>query len=218
MKSKGTVFVVDDDPEIRRSLTGLLEEVDLPVQTFSNAREFLEAYDPTRLGCMLLDVRMPGMDGIALHKTLKNKGITIPVIIITGHGDVTMAVEAVQRGALDFIEKPFRAQPLLERIHQALSLDAENRRRQAENEAIATRVALLSQRQRQVMALVVVGETTKVTASILGLSTKTVDYHRAKIMETMQARSVVDLARMLEVIENGQPPPLQNCHATAASS
>jgi FixJ family two-component response regulator len=217
MESKSTVFVVDDDPEIRRSLTRLLEEVDLAVQTYSSAREFLEAYDPGCQGCLVLDVRMPGTDGIALQKTLKEKGISLPVIIITGHGDVPMAVEAMQRGALDFIEKPFRAQPLLERINQALTQGAENHRRQAEKDAVAARVALLTARQRQVMALMAAGETTKTIAASLELSVKTVDYHRAKVMETMQARSMVDLARMLQVVENdGQP--LQNCHAGTASS
>jgi len=218
MESNGTVFVVDDDPEIRRSLTRLLEEVDLPIETYDNAQEFLEAYDPSRQGCLVLDVRMPGMDGITLHKTLQEKGITIPVIIITGHGDIPMGVEAVQRGALDFVEKPFRAQPLLERINQALAQDAETHRRQAKKEAIAARVALLTPRQSQVMALMVSGETAKTTAATLGLSVKTVDYHRAKIMEAMQARNVVDLARMVQVIENDQAPPLQNHHAGAASS
>lgn len=204
MESNGTVFVVDDDPQMRKSLTSLLEEVDLPVQTFGNAQEFLEAYDPACQGCLVLDVRMPGMDGIALHKTLQEKGSTIPIIIITGHGDIPMAVDAVQRGALDFIEKPFRVQPLLERINQALVQDAETRHHQAEKEAIAAGVALLTERQRQVMAFMVAGETTKSIAMTLGLSPKTVDHHRAQIMEKMRARSVVQLARMVHTVANDQ--------------
>jgi len=217
MEYKGTVFVVDDDAEIRKSLTRLLEEVDLSVQTYGNDRQFLDACDPACQGCLVLDVRMPGMDGITLHKTFEEKGIAIPVIIITGHGDIPMAVEAIQRGALDFIEKPFRAQPLLERIHQALARDAERCQRQAEHEAIASRMALLTARQREVMSFMVAGDSAKTIAVALGLSVKTVDYHRAKIMETMQARSVVDLARMVQSVDNnGQS--LQNYHAGAASS
>jgi len=215
MPADGTVFVVDDDPEIRASLTRLLEEVDLTVQAYSNAQEFLESYDPNCQGCLVLDVRMPGMDGLALQKTLKERGITIPVIMITGHGDVRVAVDALRAGALDFMEKPFRAQPLLERVNQALAQDAESHRRQAESGAIAARAALLTERQRQVMALMVAGETTKTMAAALGLSTKTVDYHRAKVMETMQARSVVQLVRMVQVLEKA-PQPLQNrCNPAA---
>ena len=159
---------------------------------------------------------MPGMDGIALHKTLTAQGITIPVIIITGHGDVGMAVEAVQRGALDLIEKPFRAQPLLERINQALVQDAEAHHRRADEEAIAARLTLLTERQRQVMSLVVSGETTKSIAMALGISPKTVDHHRAQIMEKMRARSVIDLARKVEAM-GSTPQASQHCAIDAPS-
>jgi len=217
MESKATVFVVDDDPEMRRSLTGLLEEVDLPVETYSNAREFLDAYDPASRGCLVLDVRMPGMDGISLQKTLKKKGVTLPVIVLTGHGDVPMAVGAVQRGAFGFLEKPFRAQPLLECINQALALDSETSRHREEKEAIAARVALLTPRQRQVMGLVVAGETTKTIAAALELSPKTVDHHRSQIMDKLQARSVADLVRTVQITEN-EPATFQNPRPAEESS
>ena len=197
MEPQGTVFVVDDDPDARQSLKRLIESVGLPVQTYGNAQEFLDAYDPSVRGCLLLDIRMPGMSGLDLQGELTAAGISIPIIMISGHGDIRMAVEAVQRGALDFIEKPFRAQPLLDRIHEALVRDTELRETEASKSAAAKRLAGLTFRERQVLDRVVAGESTKEIAANLGLSPKTVDWHRAKLMDKLQAHTPTELVRMV---------------------
>jgi two-component system response regulator FixJ len=192
----GTVYVVDDDRSMRASLRRLLEEVSLRCEGFGTANEFLEAYDPTSPGCLVLDVRMPGMSGIDLHKRLVAEGVTIPVIIISGHGDVPMAADAMRRGAMDFMEKPVSPQLLLDRIQQALTRDAETRRARTERDAVAARVTLLTRREREVVDLAVTGMTNKQIAAQLGVSPQAVDAHRAKAMKKMQANNVTELVRL----------------------
>lgn len=191
-----TVFVVDDDQAMRQSLTWLIESVGMKVETFDSAKAFLGSYYPGRAGCLLLDVRMPGMSGLDLQEYLIQHDIRIPVIIITGHGDVPMAVRAMKAGAVDFIEKPFNDEFLLDSIRNALSLDEHQRNRQAERAEIAARLALLTPREHEVMDMVTDGQSNKEIANQLGVSAKTVEAHRAKVMEKMSAGSLAELVRM----------------------
>jgi len=195
--SEPTVFVVDDEADIRDALRMLLASVKLKVETFGSAREFLAAYNPSRAGCLILDVRMPGMSGPELQEQLRANNINIPIIIITGHGDVPTAVRTMKAGAIDVLEKPFSDDLLLERVHQALERDAAQRREQRERERVSARLARLTPREREVMAGIVDGKLNKVIAADLGLSTRTVEIHRARIMEKMQVRSVSNLVQMV---------------------
>ena len=203
MEPKGTVYVVDDDPGVRTSLRRLLEEVSLPCQAFSTANEFLEAYSPASPGCLVLDVRMPGMSGIELHKRLVAEDVTIPVVIISGHGDIPMAADAMRRGAVDFMEKPVSPQLLLDRIQQALARDAETRRAKTERDAVATRAALLTPREREVVDLAVTGMANKQIAAQFGVSPQAIDAHRAKAMKKMQAENVAELVRLMITVSGG---------------
>ena len=196
--SEPIVFVVDDDDAVRDSLSMLIEAVGLKVRTYGNAQDFLDAYDPGQGGCLVLDVRMPGMSGLELQSKLVAKGITIPVIIITGHGDVYMAVEAMKAGVIDFVEKPFRDQVLLDSIPRAIEIDAQNRRRQTERADIETKLSLLTSRERQIMELLVIGKSNKMIAYELGISQKTVDFHRVHLMEKMRVDSVVELVHLVQ--------------------
>jgi two-component system, LuxR family, response regulator FixJ len=196
-KPETTVYIVDDDQAMRKSLHWLIESVGLNVETFPSARRFLESYRPGRPGCLVLDMRMPGISGLDLQEKLAEQQINLPVIIITGHGDVPMAVRAMKAGAIDFIEKPFNDQVLLDRIQSALEQDAELRSSQALRAEVAARLALLTPREREVMDMVVEGKPNKVIAAQLGVSAKTVEAHRAKVMEKMQARALADLIRMI---------------------
>lgn len=196
-KKQSTVFVVDDDEAMRESLTWLIESVGLDVETFSSADEFLTAYYPGRPGCLLLDVRMPGMSGLELQGHLQQQQVTIPVIIITGHGDVPMAVRAMKAGAIDFIEKPFNDEQLLESIRNALSIDDTQRDEQTFKAEIASRLAQLTPRESEVMDMVTSGKSNKEIANSLGVSAKTVEAHRAKVMEKMEAGSLAELVRLV---------------------
>jgi two-component system response regulator FixJ len=191
------VYVVDDDDAMRSSLKWLIESVGLRVETFGSADEFLSCYYPGRTGCLLLDVRMPGMSGLDLQEYLANRHIQLPVIIITGHGDVPMAVRAMKAGALDFIEKPFNDEALLDAIRRALALAVEQRTVQARQADIATRLALLTPREHEVMEMVADGRSNKEIANALGVSAKTVEAHRARVMEKTGARSLAELVRMV---------------------
>lgn len=197
MPSDSIVFVVDDDAAVCDSLRFLIESVGLQVRTFSSADEFLAAYTPDQPGCLVLDIRMPGMSGLELQEQLAKRGYTLPVIIITAHGDVPSAVRAMHAGAVDFMSKPFNDQSLLDRVHQALAKDAQTRRDAAVRAAIAAKVALLTPREREVMDLVVSGMSNKGIAAQLQLSAKTVETHRARVMEKMEAGSVAELVRMV---------------------
>lgn len=195
------VHVVDDEPAIRDSLAMLLRSVGLASELHADARAFLATFQPRPHTCLVADVRMPGMSGIELMETLRARGVRLPVIIITGHGDIAMAVRAMKAGASDFIEKPFNDQTLLDAVHRALApsetpdtpVGAPPSDGSSE---IARRLATLTPREREVLVLVAEGRPNKVVATRLDLSTRTVEVHRAKVMEKMQARSLADLVRM----------------------
>jgi FixJ family two-component response regulator len=195
MNREPTVFVVDDDQAMRNSLKWLIESVGMRVETYGSAGDFLQQYYPGRAGCLLLDVRMPGMSGLDLQDHLARESIRIPVIIITGHGDVPMAVRAMKAGAVDFIEKPFNDELLLDSIRNALVSDFEQRSHQAERAEIATRLAQLTPREYEVMEKVAAGMPNKQIALDLGVSSKTVEAHRARVMEKMEADSLAELVR-----------------------
>ncbi len=196
MKTEPVVFVVDDDQAMRSSLEWLIESVGMKVETYASADEFLDSYYPGRAGCLLLDVRMPGMSGLELQAYLAKEQIKIPVIIITGHGDVGMAVRAMKAGAVDFIEKPFHDEDLLASIRVALDFDQEQRRLQAQRAELAARLAQLTPREHEVMELVTEGRSNRDIAAALGVSAKTVEAHRARVMEKMRASSLAELVRM----------------------
>jgi two-component system response regulator FixJ len=195
--AKGTVFIVDDDPAIRRALGRLLEEVALPARTFATADAFLETYDEDEPGCLVLDVRMPGMSGMDLQERLNQLGIRIPIIFITAHGDIPMAVAAIQRGALDFVEKPVRAQKLIDRIHDALNLDVELRAERQKTARLAERFELLTRRERQVIELAATGQTNKEIATQFGVSSQAIDGHRSRAMKKLGTHSVAELVRLV---------------------
>lgn len=195
-QTEPTVFVVDDDEAVRKGLRLLLKSVSINTKTFASAQEFLDAYEPSEPGCLVLDVRMPGMSGLDLQTHLKEQGMEIPIVIITGHGDVPMAVRAVKMGAVDLIEKPFRDQVLLECVQRGITLDAKQRKDRAERDAIEERLSRLTPRERQIMNMVVDGKANKVVARELGLSQKTVEFHRAHVMAKTAAGSVAELVRL----------------------
>jgi len=198
-----TVFIVDDDQAVVRSLRWLIESVKVRVETYASAQSFIDDYDSAMSGCLVLDVRLPGMSGIELQERLAAQRIRIPIIFITGHGDVQMAVRAVQAGAFDFVEKPFNDQDLLDRIQKAITRDTEQRDKEAYRTQLRALFASLTPREREVLDLVVEGMSNKAIANSLGLSAKTVEVHRAKVMDKMHARSVSDLVKMS--MQN-QPP------------
>jgi FixJ family two-component response regulator len=196
-----TVFYVDDDEAMCESIRFLIESVSLNIETFSSARKFLESYDPARAGCLLLDVRMPEMSGLELQEQLRKRKINIPIIFITGHGDVPMATRAMKSGAVEFLTKPFNDQTLLDSIQNAIDIDAERRKVAQERDEISERINKLTPREYEVMQCVIKGNLNKVTAYELGISSKTVELHRAKIMEKMQAKSLAQLVAMVLVHE-----------------
>lgn len=196
-----TVFVVDDDEAMRRSLKWLIESIGMRVQTFDSADAFLTAYTPDWAGCLLLDVRMPGMSGLDLQAYLTRADYLLPVVIITGHGDVAMAVKAMQAGALDFIEKPFHDEDLLRSIRRALEVDSQTRAERSQHAVVLTRLEELTPREHEVMDLVAAGLSNREIAKTLGVTAKTVEAHRAKVMDKMQATSLADLVRMALLVE-----------------
>jgi len=197
-----TVFLVDDDEAVRDSLGFLMKSVALSSRPFSSADEFLAEFDPECPGCLVLDIRMPGMSGMELQQKLIDMRAILPIIFITGHGDIPMAVEAMQRGAVDFIPKPFRDHELLDRINKALEDDQKNRSTLLEREEVEKRIEELTPREKQVMELVVQGHANKVIAGDLDVSQRTVEIHRARVMEKMQARSLAQLVRMVMQIQD----------------
>jgi FixJ family two-component response regulator len=196
-----TVFLVDDDEAVRDSLGLLMKSVALASRSFASADEFLAEFDPECAGCLVLDIRMPGMSGMELQQKLIDMRAMLPIIFITGHGDIPMAVEAMQRGAVDFIPKPFRDHELLDRINKALESDRENRDSLLEREEVEKRIELLTPREKQVMELVVQGKANKVIAGDLDVSQRTVEIHRARVMEKMQVRSLAQLVRMVMQVQ-----------------
>ena len=197
MEPEPVVFVVDDDAAVRNSLLRLIQSVGLKVRTFRSGEEFLEDFDPDAPGCLVLDVRMRGMSGLDVQKKLTAMGAPIPIIILSGHGDVPMAVRALKAGASDFMEKPFSPQILIDRIRQVIEQDADTRRQRAERKIIQHRLSCLSDRQREVLDLVVAGLTTNQIARRLSLSPKTVYAHRAEALGKMKTGSIADAARQL---------------------
>ncbi len=194
--SEPTVFIVDDDDAVRRFLSGLIESVELRVEAFATARDFLDTYEPGRPGCLVLDVRMPGMSGLELQRELVDQAIDLPVIILTGHGNVQLAVHAMQAGALDFVEKPFDNELLLDRIQKAVAESVRARGERIKQDEITQRVQMLTPRERQVLDLVVVGETNKGVARHLDISERTVEIHRANVMRKMHAKTFAELVKM----------------------
>ena len=193
---KPMVFVVDDDEPVRDAIGMLLETVDIPYRSYDSAQAFLDQYDAEHRGCLVLDIRMPGMSGLELQQRLIEMEAPIPIVFITGHGDVPMAVEAMKRGAIDFICKPFRYQELLDRVHQALAREADEH---AEAETIADvrqRIGALTPREHEVFLRVAAGQANKVVAIELGISERTVEIHRSQVMQKTGARSLADLVRM----------------------
>jgi len=191
-----SVFVVDDDDGMRSALDALLSTVGYKTAVFSRPSEFLANFKIDSPGCLVLDIRMPDMSGLELQQHLNRIGSMLPVIFITGHGDVPMAVQAMKEGAFEFVQKPFRDQDLLDRINHALKQDAENRNTVARRAEVLHRLESLTPRERQVMDLVVEGAANKVIAIDLDLSERTVEIHRAKVMEKMGARSVAHLVKL----------------------
>jgi len=192
-----TVFIVDDDAAVRDALQLLLRSVGLASEAYAAADEFLAGFDPDRPGCLLLDVRMPGISGLELQQRLKDRMSSLPIIFLTAHGDIEMAVKAVKAGALDFIQKPFRDQDLIDKVHCAIREDAENRSQIREAAEIQSRIESLTPRERQLLEMVVAGRANKVIASDLNISQRTVEIHRARVMKKMKADSVTDLVRMV---------------------
>jgi len=200
------VYVIDDDEAVRSSLRLLLKSVGLVPEAFASARDFLDKYDPAQPGCLVLDVRMPEMSGLELQELLNFQGAIIPVIFITGHGDVPMAVEAMQAGAFDFLQKPFRDQDLIDRIQKALEKDRSNRTVLGQRSQIRERLESLTAREREVLDLVTSGKPNKIMAVDLGVSQRTVEIHRARVMEKMGASSLAQLVRMvLDLDEKAAP-------------
>lgn len=191
-----SVFVVDDDDAVRNSLRLLLKSVGLPTVAFASAREYLDSWHPAQPGCLVLDVRMPGMSGLELQEELNRRGAIIPVIFISGHGDIPMAVEAIQHGAFDFLQKPFRDQDLIDRVQRALAADHANRQSLAQRDVLRQRYGSLTPREQEVLVLVTKGKANKVMAGDLDISQRTVEIHRARVMEKMGAQSLAQLVRM----------------------
>jgi FixJ family two-component response regulator len=199
--SQPTVFVVDDDEAVRTSLKLLLKSVGRSVVDYASASDYLAAYQFERPGCLVLDIRMPGMSGLELQNQLNARGAIVPVIFISGHADVPMAVEAVQHGAFDFLQKPFRDQDLIDRVQAALTRDAANRRQLAELQGLRQRLESLTAREREVLNLVTQGKANKLMAAELAVSQRTVEIHRAHVMEKMAAKSLAQLVRMMIELE-----------------
>ncbi len=194
------IYVVDDDEAMRHSLDWLLKPLGFEVRSFASAAQFLADYDAARVSCLVTDVRMPATSGLELHERLVRDSSLMPVIIVTAHGDVPMAVRAFRAGALDFIQKPFNSQTLIERINEALRLSRERHQEAAQTGAIRKRFAALTAREREVALAVAAGKQNKVIAADLGISQKTVEIHRHNAMEKMGATTGADLARLLTLI------------------
>jgi len=198
-----TIFIVDDDEEVRNALQLLMQSVGLTVACYASALEFLQAFDASRPGGLGADIRMPGMSGIELQEQLNGEPIHPPIIFITGHGDVPMAVRAVKAGAIDFIEKPFNDQVLLDSVHRAIQMDAKQRGEASRLSDIRERFNQLTPREREVLNLVIAGRRNKNISQELGITLSTVEAHRARVMEKMEADSLSHLMRMMLSLEQG---------------
>ena len=203
--SEQRIYIVDDDEALRDSLAWLLDSAGYLTQSYDSAEAFLEDYNDQLTGCALLDVRMPGMSGLELFDRLCDLHATLPVIFITGHGDVPMAVAALKRGAADFIEKPFNDEDMLALISQCLTVEKEGRDRRRQDAEVARRLDLLTQREREVLELIIAGKLNKQIADSLGISIKTVEVHRARVMEKMGANSLAELVQNVVGLEPQVP-------------
>ncbi|ESQ16716.1 MAG TPA: DNA-binding response regulator [Chromatiaceae bacterium] len=203
MISEPTVFIVDDDDEVREAIALLMDSVGLASEIYDSAWAYLASFDPQRPGCLVLDVRMRQMSGLELQERLAEEPIHPPVIIITGHGDVPMAVRAVKNGAIDFIEKPFNDQELLDAVQRAIETDAEQRGHAQEIASVQTRMERLTKREREVLEQIIAGKRNKVIAADLGISQSTVEAHRAKVMEKLEVRSLSELMRIMLLLDPG---------------
>jgi FixJ family two-component response regulator len=192
-----TVFVVDDDKGVRNSIRELLLSVGLPVETFGSAQSFLDGFDRERPGCLVLDVRMAHMSGLALEARLATMDAHVPIVFISGHGDIPMAVSAIKRGAVDFVQKPYEEQQLLDAINEALQRDAARRAPGPPPRGLAMRLDSLTSREREVMSLALKGSPSKVIARELGISHRTVELHRSRLLEKLEVRSIGELQRLL---------------------
>jgi two-component system response regulator FixJ len=200
--NSGKVFIVDDDDAVRNSLRLLFKTVDIESESFSSGDDFLHEYDADWQGCVVLDIRMPGTSGLEVQKILQERGNTLPIIFITGHGDVPMAVEAMQIGAFDFVQKPFRDQELVDRVAKALSENQNNQEDAGHKRGVLDCYNQLTPREKEVMHCVVAGQANKVIAMDLGVSQRTVEIHRARVMEKMKSRSLADLVRMALLLDD----------------
>lgn len=207
MATEPTVFIVEDDQALNDAVAFLLRQAGLKIQTYANPHDFLETCPPPRPGCLIVDVRLPGMSGLHLQEILIERGIRLPIIVMTGHGDIPMAIRAMKAGALDFIEKPFDAQILLKRVREALAQDSHATHQQAQYEIIAGRMASLSAREREVLERVVIGKSNKIIANELNLSVSTVEVHRKRVLEKLKTKSLSELVRMWALYRNfpGKP-------------
>jgi FixJ family two-component response regulator len=198
VEERAVVFVIDDDPSMRLALEDLVSTVGLDVRVFAAPQEFLQSKRPDAPSCLVLDVRLPGMSGLTFHKELANERVALPVIFITGHGDIPMSVRAMKAGAVEFLTKPFHDQDLLDAIHAAIERDRKRRREAVRFAELLERFATLSERERQIMSLVVIGRPNKQIAAELTLSEMTVKVHRGQVMRKMHAGSLPELVRMAD--------------------
>jgi FixJ family two-component response regulator len=203
IEERAVVFVIDDDPSMRLALEDLVRSVGLEVRTFAAPQEFLQSKPSDAPGCLVLDVRLPGMSGLTFHKELAKEDLALPVIFITGHGDIPMSVRAMKAGAVEFLTKPFHDQDLLDAIHAAIERDRKRRRESVRVAELRERFATLTERERQIMTLVVIGRANKQIAAELALSEMTVKVHRGQVMRKMHARSLPELVRMADRL--GEP-------------
>jgi len=202
MSPDQAVYLVDDDAAVRDSMRWLMDSVGLRVEAFDSGEAFLRAISPENSGCVVLDLRMPGLGGLDVYAQLRERGIDLPVIVVSGHGDVPIAVRALKSGVADFVEKPFKDQELLDCVQQALRRDAEQSLQRLRREELTTRYRTLTPRELDVLRLVVDGQANKAIGATLGISQKTVETHRARVMEKMAAGSVSELVRMTLIIES----------------
>ena len=197
-EARGVVFIVDDDEAMRRSLSSLFRSVGLRVEVFASAQDFLRCTPPNLPGCLVLDVRLPGLSGLDLQRRMAEANLDIPIVFITAHGDIPMSVRAMKAGAVEFLTKPFRDQDLLDATHLGLERDRETRAQRADSQELHNRYHSLTSREREVMACVVAGSLNKQIAAELGMSETTVKVHRHRVMEKMGADSLAELVRMAD--------------------
>ncbi len=203
MENRGTVFIVDDDQSVIDSLVRMVETIGLTPKTYLSATEFLEAYEPCGPGCLVVDIRMPAMSGLALQRKMNEDGISLPTIVVSGHADIRAAVEAMRNGAINFLEKPWRMQELCDSIQEAIDLDTANWTRRAQEDAAEARFAQLTEPERQVLNFIVAGKTNRAMADELGISIRTVENRRARILKKLQVNSREEL---LEVAARAEGP------------